>query len=407
MRIAIASDIHAGTSDSRATHVLAGPSSHARGLQPLSDLIHLIDDDGISADYLVVPGDIANQADAGGLAYGWRKIHQIADKLGAEVIAVPGNHDVVTHSASSDPRAMLKKLLPTFPAGDATTDAIFWDQGWAALEKLDHRILMIDSTFAFPRFPTWAVEGDSDWREYMSAIDKGSFPESIENQLEEYIRVAEPKLNFVVIHHHPQEHQQKSYLQDEYGAMNRGADLLDLLSRHPRAGRWILIHGHRHIPQLVNAVTTTGNGPLVLCAASLGAKLWSPVDTITRNQFHIVDATDEDVSFLGSVRGSVESYTWGYGDGWRSSERRGAGLPSVSGFGCSDDFRLVSRQILAYMDENKLQFVEYSALKAVVPQLPYMLPKDLEFLEGDLEVKGLGFMRDRRNRLRQVIRSNS
>ncbi|MEV7135737.1 metallophosphoesterase [Arthrobacter sp. NPDC093128] len=407
LRIAIVSDIHAGTSDARATHVLAGPSALARGLQPLSDLVHLIGDEGLEADYLVVPGDIANQADAGGLAYGWRKVHEIAENLGAEMIAVPGNHDVVTHSSSADPRAMLKKLLPTFPTGDATIDATFWDKGWAVCESDDHRILMIDSTCAFPPFPTWAVVGDADWHDYMRAIDRGSFPEAMENELDEYIRAADPKLNFVVVHHHPQEHQHKSYLQDEYGAMNRGADLLDLLSRHPRAGRWILIHGHRHIPQLVNAITTTSNGPLVLCAASLGAKLWSPVDTIARNQFHIVDATDEDTSFPGSVRGSVESYTWGYGDGWHASERRGAGLPSTSGFGCSDDFRLVSQQILAHMDDNKLQFIEYAALKGVVPQLPYMLPKDLEFLEGDLEMKGFGFMRDRQNRLRQVIRSTS
>lgn len=404
LRLAVISDIHAGTRDSQATHVLASPSVIRRGLQPLSDLIHLIRDEKLRANYLVVPGDIADQADAGGLAYGWRKIHEVAELLDAELIAVPGNHDVATRTDSGDPRGLLKKLLPTFPTGNATVDAFFWERGWSVVERSDHRFLLIDSTFEFPPFPTWAVKGDSAWVEYLKKIDRGTFAESIENELEEFMREADSKLNFVVVHHHPQEHQHKSYLQDEYGAMNRGADLVDLLSRHPQAGRWILIHGHRHIPQLVNATTSTSNGPLVLCAASLGAKLWSPVDTIARNQFHIVDATNEDASFMGSVRGSVESYTWGYGDGWSPSERQGAGLPSTSGFGCSDDFRLVSQKIVSHMDENELQFIDYAKLRTAVPQLPYMLPKDLEFLEGDLETKGLEFRRDRQNRLKQVTR---
>lgn len=404
LRVAIASDIHAGTSSSQSTHVLASPLPLQRGLQPLSDLAHFIRDCELTADYLIVPGDVADQADAVGLAYGWRQVHAIADNLGASIVAVPGNHDVITHSEAIDPRALLKNLLPSFPSGESETDAKFWKQGWAVLERPDHRVLMIDSTFGFPSFPVGATEGDHEWNEYMKAIDRGSFLHSVELELDDYFRDAGPSLNFAVIHHHPQEHQHKSYLQDQYGPMHRGADLLDLLSRHPRMGRWILIHGHRHIPQLVNAVTITSNGPMVMCAASLGAKLWSPVDTIARNQFHIVDATDQDASFPGSVRGCVASYTWGYGVGWHPSERQGAGLPSTSGFGCADDFRLVSQLISSHMDANALQFAKYADLKIAVPQLPYMLPMDLEFLESDLEEKGFGFMRDRQNRLRQINR---
>ena len=407
LRIAVASDIHAGTKSTAWTHVLAGSTAFPRGTQPLSDLGHHIDDTGIRADYLIVPGDIADQADAVGLDYGWRQVHSIAKRLEAELVAVPGNHDVVTRTESNDPRALLKNLLPSFPLDDPVIGEQFWQKGWSVSERADHRILMIDSTFGFPKFPSGFGKGDQKWDEYLQALDRGSFPDSIENDLDEYFRNASPSFNIAVVHHHPQEHQLKSFLQDEYGAMHRGPDLLDLLSRHPRIGRWILIHGHRHIPQLVNAVTLTSNGPLIVCAASLGAKLWSPVDTVARNQFHIIEATDQDTSFPGSLRGSIESYTWGYGVGWYDSERQGAGLPSMSGFGCSDDYRLVSQKIALHMEANNLAFLRYSELLIVAPQLPYMLPRDFEYLEGDLEEKGFNFMRDRQNRLSQISRVDS
>lgn len=404
LRIAVMSDIHAGERESNWTHVVAEPPVARRGQQPLSDLARLVEDSGLKADYLVVPGDIANQADAVGLAYGWRKAHAVAEQLEARLVAAPGNHDVVTRAASADPRYLLKNLLPTFPTGDATADAHFWERGWCLIEREDHRILLLDSTVDFPEFPIGAVEGDDDWKTYIAAIDRGGFPEDVEEELDSRFRNCSEKLNLAVLHHHPQEHQLRTYLQDGYGAMRRGGDLLDLLSRHAQMGRWIVVHGHKHIPQLVNAVGATSNGPLVLCAASLGAKIWDPVNTVARNQFHLITASAADSSTTGSLMGAVESYTWGYGEGWQLSERRGSGLPGNSGFGCAEDFRTVGAHIERVMEGEELQFIPYSDLVEAVPQLPYLLPRDWDFLEDHLEVRGYAFTRNRQQRIVQLAR---
>ncbi|WP_157356707.1 metallophosphoesterase [Agromyces sp. NDB4Y10] len=398
------SDIHAGERNGEWTHVLSEPPVARRGEQPLSDLTQLVEELQLQCDYLIAPGDIANQAEALGLSYGWRRAQALARQLQAKLIAVPGNHDVVSHSPASDPRALLKNLIPTFPTGDPALDDSFWAHGWAVIEEADHRFLLIDSTADFPPFPAHASEGDAEWEEYMTTVDRGGFPETMEDEIDAYLRSSTEKLNVAVVHHHPVEHQLRSYLHDGYGPMRRGSDLIDLLSRHPLAGRWIVIHGHKHIPQLVNAVSASSNGPLVMCAASLGAKLWSPVNTVTRNQFHFVDVIADSDPQTPSIVGTVRSFTWGYGEGWHLSERTGAGLPGTSGFGCAEDFRQVGDRLIQHMDTDALEFVSYEELTAAVPQLPYMLPRDFTHLEDHLEARGFMFTRDRQQQIVQLSR---
>lgn len=408
LKIAVVSDVHAsdGTA-SDDTHVLSEPPDARPRLQPLADLVSFVrsSESSIEADYLIVPGDLTNQASSGGLAYAWRRLNELATELNARLLAVPGNHDVITHVDSRDPREWLRNLLPGFPTSTPGDDDHFWANGWVLLEHLEHRVLLLDSTVTFPAFPSGVDTSSPDWDAYLAEIDRGGFPEVIEDALEERLGQMSQKLNIAVLHHHPQEHQLRSYLQDSYGAMHRGGDLIQLLSQHPNAGRWIVIHGHKHIPLLAHATGATANGPLVMCSASLGGKIWDPINTITRNQFHILTAVNDPLPGLPSIRGTVESYTWGYGQGWAVSERDGAGLPATAGFGCSDDFRTIADRIQLLMDDSGLEFMPFGDLVDELPQLPFVLPRDFEFLEAELESRGYEFQRTRRNRIAQIVRS--
>ncbi|MFP7762038.1 metallophosphoesterase family protein [Marisediminicola sp. LYQ85] len=404
LRIAVVSDIHADQQTGRWTRVSAEPPAARSGQHPLADLADLVRTQPLSADYLVVPGDIANQANTDGLAYGWRKVHSLAAGLGALVVAAPGNHDVMTHDDVADPRGGLKGLLPTFPTGDSTADAQFWSQGWCLLEKPDHRILVLDSTLDFPSFPTGVRKNSPAWRRYLSAIDRGGLTERVEEDLARKLATLDDKLNIAVIHHHPVEHQLRTFLQDGYGPMRRGSELIDLFCRFPSAGRWLVIHGHKHVPQLVNATSTTSSGPVVLCAASLGAKLWDPIDTVARNQFHLITVRSDYSAAMPGLTGEVMSYTWGMGDGWQVSERRGSGLPAEAGFGSMEDYRTVAARVEAAMNTGPADFLHYADLKSLVPQLPFLLPTDWNYLEDYLETRGFGFTRDRLNRIVQLAR---
>jgi predicted MPP superfamily phosphohydrolase len=404
VRLAVISDLHADGSDTGFSYISTEPPTARANQHPLIDLFKL----DITADYLIVPGDVTNRADHAGLSYAWRRLHQLANHLKARLISIPGNHDVVTHSHAEDRREMLKNLLPTFPTGDPRADDDFWRRGWMLLDESDHRLLLLDSTIGFPRFPQGVDSETEEFREYLKSIDRGSLTTTVEDDLENLLdQLNGSKINILLVHHHPQEHQLQEYLQDEYGPMFRGGRLLDTVSNHPAKGRWIVIHGHKHVPQLVNAVSVTSNGPLVLCAASAGARLWPPVNTITRNQIHILTATDDEVEGTESLRGTVESYTWGFGKGWYFSDRQGSGLPPHSGFGCAQDFRVIASRIENEMTTGNKKFIDFDALVQRVPQIPYLLPRDFDFLEDALEEKGFEFRRSRAGRLTELIRKVS
>lgn len=392
LRLAVMSDIHAtdaGDTASQDTHVFAEPIATQRGLYPLADLEDLVEEHGLRADILLVPGDIANKANAEGLQYGWRRAHALASRLCARLLAAPGNHDVVTRRAGVEKNSMLRYLLPSFPSGDPGSDDTFWRDGWSVVEEPNYRVLTLDSTAGFPDYPASAVDGSEEMQRYLSALDRGALRPGALTQIEDYLRNAEHKINVAMVHHHPLEHQLKGYLQDTYGPMHEGGNLVDVLSQAYRSGRWLIVHGHKHIPQLVAGTPTAVAGPVVLGAASLGAKIWPPLHTVARNQFHLVELELDLESDVRGLVGTVESFTWGYGVGWDSAAPQRDGLPAAAGFGATVEPRLIARHVKHAVDTSGMGYMSYSDVCSQVPDLRYLLPADNALMEKharDLEI---------------------
>lgn len=403
LTIAVVSDIHAFDSVETDTHVAIDPGAASRTLHPIVDLIDYITERNLRADYLALPGDLVNRAHSGGLAYVWQQMRNVARILGARIVAVPGNHDVITHQPTTDPRGALKSLMPSFPLQDPALDALFWTQGWIALEEADHRFLLIDSTFDFPTYPTDPA-ATAAWEDYLNALNRGGFSEEQEAGIDAYLRGAPRKLNVALVHHHPLEHQLRHQFQDTYGPMRRGGELIELLTRHPATGRWLVIHGHKHVPQIVSAVATSANGPIVLCAGSLGAQIWPPLNTAARNQFHLVHVRDDNPDSLGYLLGQVQSAMWCLGEGWLSPPPRGAGLPRLAGFGCISDHRNLAQRCHSEVARGGADFIEMRELVQRVPELQYIAPRDFEDLEAEIGQLNLEFTRDRDQGIRQLAK---
>lgn len=401
--LAVISDVHASDRVDQHTHVSTSPGVAARTLHPLVDLEEYIKVESLRADYLLVPGDLANQAHLPGLAYAWQQANRLAGLLGAELLGVPGNHDLTTHSPAIDSRAGLKSLVPSFPTGDPARDSAFWAQGWAAREEIDHRILLLDSTFDFPAYPRNPAD-PAVWKEYEDALNRGGFSREQEEQIDEFLKNASRKLNIAVIHHHPLEHQLRHQFRDSYGPMRRGGELIDLLSRHPRAGRWLIVHGHKHVPQIASAVAVSANGPVMLCAGSLGAHIWPPLNTVAHNQFHLVKVRDDNPSDLGFLLGQIQSAMWCFGEGWISPPPRGGGLPRLTGFGCVVDHRTLAQRCRETIDRLGVDFLSLPDLVAEIPELPYIAPRDFEHLEIEVEALQLEFTRSRDEEIKLLSR---
>lgn len=396
------SDIHADESENQDTRVYVEPRAGRRGQYPMADLEQLVASESLRADYLLLPGDIANKANAEGLQYGWRRSHMIAERLGARLIATAGNHDIVTHSMSENREQMLLDLLPTFPTGDPEVDERYWSSGWAVVEESDHRFIILNSTADFPTYPLDPTA--DELTQYLSMVDRGGLAANVEQELELYLDSADPKLNVLLVHHHPVEHQLPTGLQDSYGPMRRGSELVGLLTNAYSSGRWFVVHGHKHVPQLAAATSTSANGPIVLCAGSLGAKLWDPVTTVARNQFHVVDVGADLGGSGPGLLGTVESWTWGVGVGWYRSERRGSGLPGLTGFGNTTEPRVLLARIDAAVPNVPGMFIQHHELIRSVPELPYLLPIDEQILEDMGRRLGLLFNRSPGGQLLTVAR---
>ena len=152
--------------------------------------------------------------------------------------------------------------------------------------------------------------------------------------------------------------------------MAGGKRLLHVLgSGH--CGQWIVVHGHKHHPKLEYA-QGSGDSPAILSAGSLCACIYSTLQTLARNEFHIVKVVQEEVERLGLV-GRVFSWDWAFGDGWARA-RAGSGLPYQCGFGYRVHGKALASAIAAKVVPG---FVDWSELCQQIPEIEFLVPQDM------------------------------
>jgi hypothetical protein len=135
-------------------------------------------------------------------------------------------------------------------------------------------------------------------------------------------------------------------------------------------GRWLVIHGHKHHPKLAYA-SGGASSPIVFSAGSLCASLYDKLQTVARNQFHIISIALDKIKALGLV-GIVESWDWASGEGWAPAGTT-SGLPAVCGFGFRGDPILMADKIAATVTSD---FAEWSAIRKTMPEVDYLIPQD-------------------------------
>ena len=151
MRIAVASDIHAyANADGPApSHLCIAAPADQPTRHPVSGLKRLIEDEKLTADLLVCPGDLADKAETAALIYTWNELHAIKDLLKAELlIATAGNHDVDSRHKHNDfdARGALQALVPPFPGLSEAECDRYWGRNFVLLEKPTWRLLLLNSS---------------------------------------------------------------------------------------------------------------------------------------------------------------------------------------------------------------------------------------------------------------------
>ncbi|MFA5117466.1 MAG: metallophosphoesterase [Candidatus Omnitrophota bacterium] len=352
LNIAVLSDLHCSTSPGESFL----DCSVSTLPDPVCKLISLIKSQGLSAEILLICGDISNKADTSGTKYAWKQIYEIKKALKARhLIATLGNHDVSRKRSTSSPFRGVKSLKD-FPVKSSNARKSYWGEHFCFEEKNNFRILVLNSAYD---------HGASIERDH-GKIDHGAL-----DAIEKFLN-GRPKKYFqiAIMHHHPIAHDIPYVTRNDL--MLNGDTLISLLEK---INFDIVIHGHKHYPRLRYA--PGGYSALPIFASGSFSKIFDPVmSLITRNVFHLLAINKKNIT--DRVAGTIS--TWEYGlTSWEPTTKRSAGFPAITGFGCRDP-RLLSQQIGCWFNKRKGVGISWELLSRKFPSVNNLIPKDfLEF----------------------------
>jgi len=378
IKIAVISDLHAYSDRKHEndSHLdISCPKTPAAN-HPIEGLKSLIGDKDarITSDILVCAGDIANKSDPAGINYAWQEVNEIRRMLEADYLYITtGNHDLDSRyiENSYDPKGHLQSLVPEYPFTDKALRNQYWAQNFAIHDSDEHRVLVLNSS---------AFHGGGE-----KEIQHGRISPLTLNWIDAELQQLPIKaLNILVTHHHPQRVENLNL--EDYEIMDGGGSLLELLGTG-KYGRWLVIHGHKHLPKISYAMGSA-SAPIVFSAGSLSASLYKELSTQVRNQFYVIEVHLDKCEELGLV-GEIAAWDWSYGYGWKEAHGSNLALPKRSGFGFRGDPRILARRILKDFDGSNS---DWDVFVDLFPEARYLIRQDYESFKSELEQHKLGIV---------------
>ena len=370
-RLLVVSDVHAFSSRDKATDsVLDLSDSGASVSNPLADLLTDARAKLIQSDVLICAGDVCNRADAAGLTRAWSQLHQLREALGAtELIATCGNHDLDSRYLSGvpdpDPKGALLALDPGFPFADEVRANKFWARNYAVVALGDIVLVNVNTS---------AYHGG-----LQTEIDHGRISKKTIAAIRgELAQLPRAKAYVLLCHHHPMPLSGWG-LETDSEFLKNGQELLDALVGATRA-TWLVVHGHRHKPRLMQGASNSSAAPFVLGAGSLGARVPG-----VPNQFHLVSLYACNLPDHSSLVGTVRTWSWTDSTRWQMSTQLD-GLPATCGFGYRGQIPALADSIVTLTNG---AFAPWSQVRTSLPAFDLLMPQDMKDLEMALRARGV------------------
>lgn len=375
LRVAVLSDLHFYVT----SEVKDAPSklSTSGGLlpdgeeNPLDGLRSLLKSEGsLTADLILCPGDITNQASQAAMSHGWKALDGVKQWLKAPtLLSATGNHEVISRppdgAETIAPIDYLQDLTPPYPLADEALRNDYWANGFTIVSESTSNVVLLNSCHYH------STTQPSEFR-------RGRVGDRALKALRERLKTTptRDRINILLCHHHPIPH--AGHALGEADLMYGGERLMAVLEE---SGSWLVIHGHKHFPKLRYSTGESSIAPVVFSAGSFSGNLVGGIESITKNQFYLLD-----LSFSQSHRcviGAVRSWWWsGGGVGWTKATAADHGIADQTGFGV----RLCLPQHAALVNDayTESHYIEWEELCVRVDDLRYMLPKDLRSLADRL-----------------------
>lgn len=366
LKIAIVSDIHACIDGEYSWLDMSRPDTIRHN--PFQAVKNLFDQEQLSVDVLVCSGDLGTQGDFKTIEYCWKQLNELKEYISAsELVVVPGNHDHDSRFAKQyDPKYFLQQLSPSFPTPDFNLNTHFWAWHWVHYETSLADFIILNSS---------AFHGMKN-----QETEHGRISDLTIDRIESKLSECTKNFKIVVVHHHPVKQDIDG---EDYEAIKDGDKLINLLSK-AEAGHWLIIHGHRHYPNVFYGPGS--NSPTIFSAASLAAKLDGTYQVESANQFHLITLDYQQTQKHGQVSGLFNTWEWSVNK-WIETNGMDRGLPAKGGFGFRSNSAQTSRIISEALGSEP--HLKGDDIYKKLPQLKFCIPEELAHLKCTLENEGI------------------
>jgi 3',5'-cyclic AMP phosphodiesterase CpdA len=318
LKVAVISDLHIGDM-AKGKDFSPEKTENASVENYLQEFSDFITREKVSADYLLVSGDISNKAKDSEFELASELIAKIARILGVDrrhVLFCPGNHDISwpaiesqKDAGASDELITKAKYLNLLKPG-----LIFSDNQAQGMGRFDDA----------PYFVVWnfddvnvfslnsAIYDGPDTKPHCGEI-KSEQLVALESLLDNH--VDKSKLNIFILHHHPKQYHDRTFREGDTSGMINADGLLHLLSKKEID---FIVHGHKHIPRFDMEINSDGHPLWILCSGSFSSRLDDRHFGGVGNFFHVIDFHSR-CKENGWSRGVVKSWTHLLGHKWLES----------------------------------------------------------------------------------------
>ncbi|MBG6080932.1 metallophosphoesterase family protein [Rubrivivax gelatinosus] len=392
MKFAFVSDLHAyhpadGAPKGGVSFLPANPGTSDP--DPFGDLTKTVARESITADLVICGGDIGDKADARGFQYAWTKLNTLKTQLGAsELVATCGNHDLDSRFLGTDddpdPKGALQTITPQFPFPDTALTNQFWARNFAITHPLPGVLALVLNTSAYHG----GASGE---------LNHGRISKRTIDAIKVDLAACDPAdLNILLCHHHVRPLKGLWGNAPDAEFMKKGGELLNAVTQCT-ASPWLVLHGHRHIPNLEHSLDPS-------CVV-IGASSFSQQMQGRLNQFHILDV-EVDASGPQPLRGTIESWSWTVSGGWqrRPVLNEEEGFPPICGFGTT----LLPRAITPRLSEllgSEPSYMKWADILQHIPDIAFMTPAHFRQMEEILKRENIVLYRDRDGRISQIGRA--
>lgn len=365
LKVAVLSDLHCHPSSINPSNTVL----YSDGLRlpskehPVENLIDLIDEEKLTANIIMCPGDFAHQANRQGLLSGWGFVNEIAKAFGnTPIVSTIGNHDVDSRNNQNEYSFNdVKKVSKNFPIESQYLDS-FWSNGFSVINETDYIALVINSC----HFHTHNVGNVIHYGQ----LDSNQI-EKIEKAIISYKH--DDRIKILLLHHHPVQHERFDLGEEDF--LKNGENLMQIVSA---SNFDLVIHGHKHDPWLRYHHPKSGNNKIpVLSSGSFSAtnqKLYAEIG----NYFHLIEISKD-----GTIcKGKVTSYNFKNRGGWNKDKGE---FYHHSGFGNKLSLQEIVDLIKSKVTKER-NLISLRELCEEIEDIDHLTPDEMVSLKEKLEL---------------------